>query len=134
MLGQRQHCRGYRYGRVPGHHHLDVVIVVGVAGRAIDESRLLRADALGCADYRSLGIAALVGRIGPQYLCQRLLHTSDRYADKVQQRLLADLYRSCGNIFEGCCRNACGELCRLVHGLPLYSVTLPQGLRFHQLI
>ena len=90
MLGERHHrrrngCRGVSVATA-----VDVVVVEGVTGRAVDERRLAEAGLLAGAKHRRLRAAALLFHLLEKDPCQRLAHPRQRDPDEIHQALLSD--------------------------------------------
>ena len=83
----------HRRRRVAAHRRVDVVVVEGVARRAVHQGGLGDAGPLVGADQARLGRPALVGRLGPEDLRQRLGGAGDRDAEPIEDALLGDHHR-----------------------------------------
>ena len=102
MLGERHHrrrngCRGVSVATA-----VDVVVVEGVTGRAVDERRLAEAGLLAGAKHRRLRAATLLFHLLEKDPRQWLTHPRQRDPDEIHQALLGDGDRFRGEIFEAC--------------------------------
>ena len=90
MLGQRQHHGRHRHGGVAGHCEMNVVVVVRMAGGAVEPGRLANGSAVRPADKHSLGMAAVPGYAVGQYIGKGLPRSGHGDPYEVHERLLAN--------------------------------------------
>ena len=116
MLGKRHHRRRNGCRRVATAAAVDVVVVKGMTGGAVDERRLAETGLLARAKHRRLRAAALLFHLLEKDARQRLVHPRQRDPDEIHQALLGDGDRFRRESFEtrvdDALRDACGGAAR----------------------
>ena len=98
VFSKRERRGRNRHGGVTVHRHVHVVVVVRMAGGAVDQCRLLDVAAAAAADQHGLRVAAEFLGIGVQDFRQRLSRSGKRHADEVEQTLFGDGLRGRGEV------------------------------------
>ena len=115
MLGQSENRRRHGNRGMAGHGIVDVVVIVGMAGRAVEQRRLTHGGAARTAHELGLGMTTLGVDFRCQDVGQRLPRTRNRNADEVHQRLAGDHPRRLGNALGARVNDALGQLPRDFH-------------------
>jgi hypothetical protein len=117
MLGQRQHGRGDRHGRMAAEVEIHIVEVERVRHRPVQQRCLLDVDAAAAADHGRLRRAAVFGDLLGKNIGQRLIARGERHPEEIHEAVAGDRARFDRKVVVaqvGCLfRERCGDQHRL---------------------
>ena len=117
MLGQGQNRRRHGDSGMAGHGGMNVVVVVGMAGGAVEQCGLAHGGPDWTAYELGLGMTALRVDFRCQNVGQRLVRAGNRDADEVHQRLAGHRPRRLGNAFGAGVNDTLSQLPCSLHGI-----------------